>query len=73
MAQCKYLTNCPFFKETLEDMPAETELIKRTFCEDDYSKCARYMVFKALGAAKVPDYLFPRSVDVAKKLMEEEG
>ena len=71
MAQCKYLTDCPFFKETLENIPAETEVIKRRFCKGDYSQCARYMVFKALGARKVPDYLFPRSADAARRIIEE--
>lgn len=71
MAVCKYLTHCPFFKETIENMPAETELTKREFCEGDPSNCARYMVFKALGTRKVPDYLFPRSVDAARRIIEE--
>lgn len=71
MAQCNYLTDCPFFKETLENMPAETAVIKSQFCEGEYSQCARYMVRKALGSGKVPDYLFPRSVDKAERIIEE--
>jgi hypothetical protein len=52
-------------------MPAETAVIKSQFCEGEYSQCARYMVRKALGSGKVPDYLFPRSVDKAKRIIEE--
>ena len=59
-----------FFNDTLKNMPANTELTKRKFCKGDYSRCARYMVIKALGEGKVPNYLFPQSVDEARRIIE---
>ena len=69
MAVCECLERCPFFNDHMADMPVTAEITKKRFCEEDNSKCARYMVFKALGEAKIPSYLFPSQVESAQKII----
>ncbi len=70
MAACERMPSCPFFNEFMLDMPATTDYLKTFYCRGDYAKCARYMVFKALGIEKVPFTLFPYENDKAMKLIE---
>ena len=69
MAECKLLKGCIFFKETMVYQPDASELLKDHFCLRDYTKCARYMVYKALGRENVPPDLFPYEIDIAKKII----
>lgn len=69
MPKCECLTNCPFFHDKMDNMPAMSNLIKKKFCEGDNAQCARYMVFVALGPKMVPTDLFPTQIDRAKKLV----
>ena len=69
MAQCECLDACPFFNDKMANMPGSAASFKRKYCEGDSSECARFMVFKALGKAKVPADLFPNQVDRAKQVI----
>ena len=71
VGDCERLEKCRYFNEQLKDLKAVQEMWKRKFCKDDNSKCARYMVLKALGADRIPKYLVPTQVDKAKELIEE--
>ena len=66
---CEYLTVCPFFNETLDDMPATVQLIKNKYCLSDYSCCARYRVSTEVGAEHVPDSLFPKNSEEAETII----
>jgi len=50
-------------------MPSMAQLIKKKYCEDDNSKCARYIVFKVLGKEGVPSDMFPTQIERAKELI----
>jgi hypothetical protein len=69
MAECEVLSSCVFFNDKMEKMPATAEGFKRQYCRGDNSKCARYMVLKALGRPKVPIDLFPNQEDRAREIM----
>ena len=69
MAECELLEGCLFFNEKMADMPATVELMKKNFCLDDNSTCARYVVFKSLGREKVPSDLFPNQLEQAKMII----
>ena len=43
--------------------------MKRNYCKNDPSKCARYMVFKALR--NVPIDLYPDEIEKAKEILKE--
>ncbi len=55
--QCEKLTDCPFFNHRLPNMPTMVEAIKRTYCLDTSTECARYQVSTA--GKQVPADLFP--------------
>jgi hypothetical protein len=39
------------------------------YCFEDNTRCARYMVFKALGREHVPPTLLPSQVDKAEEII----
>ncbi|HHY04396.1 MAG TPA: hypothetical protein GX534_04340 [Thermoanaerobacterales bacterium] len=69
--KCKNLKGCPFFNDTMADMPSTAEMFKKSYCLDDPSECARYIVSNKLGKEYVPDNLFPNQHDRAQKLIQE--
>ncbi len=71
MADCELLKKCPFFNDKMEDMPTIAEQMKNRYCRSDNSRCARYMVFKAMGREKVPTNLTPNQFARALKIIEE--
>ncbi len=69
MADCELLKGCLFFNDK---MPAETglgALYKKNFCQGDNSKCARFVVAKALGREKVPTDLYPNMLERANEII----
>lgn len=66
---CECLPKCPFFHDRMQDMPASALLMKRTYCQDDWHHCARYMVFKAKGSDAVPIDLYPTQVEEARRIL----
>lgn len=70
MPNCECLGGCPFFNDKMANMGAVADMMKKRYCQTDNSKCARFMVFKALGKPAVPADLFPNQVDVAEKLIK---
>ena len=70
MADCECLPTCIFFNEKMANMPSMTSIFKKTYCEGgDYEKCARHMVFKALGKSSVPQDLYPNQIERAAELI----
>ncbi len=69
MGDCELLRDCMFFNDRLKNMPVFSERLKEEFCRGDYSKCARYLVAKALGRDKVPDNLFPNQSERVADLL----
>lgn len=65
---CEYLEHCPFFVGSVEDVPSIMRLQKRTFCLDNPSMCARYLVREKLGQDSVPLDFFPTDMEKAKSL-----
>jgi hypothetical protein len=69
MADCPLLEKCIFFNDKMANMPMTASLMKRDFCKGDNTKCARYMVFAALGREHVPADLFPAASETAKDII----
>ena len=49
---CELLSTCPFFNDSTYGMP---EMYKEQYCKGDYTRCGRYLVFKALERDEVPN------------------
>lgn len=69
MADCECLQGCPFFNDKMGNMPVMADMMKKKYCKGENTKCARYMIFKALGKSKVPADLFPNKQDEAKAII----
>ncbi|MCD4652071.1 MAG: hypothetical protein K8S56_09860 [Candidatus Cloacimonetes bacterium] len=69
MADCELLSGCPFFNDKMKESSGIGAVYKKKYCLGDSSTCARFMVFKKLGKASVPDDLYPYMLARAKKLI----
>jgi hypothetical protein len=72
MATCECLARCPFFHDEMADMPSTTMLLKARYCDGDGAdslRCARHMVFAAMGRDAVPTDLYPSDVDRAEQVI----
>jgi hypothetical protein len=71
MADCEAIPRCLFFNDHMASMPTAAALVKERYCRGEFGLCARYMVRAALGAAAVPETLFPNQTDLAERLIVE--
>lgn len=69
MAECKNLEGCPFFNDKLAEKPALASIMKKKYCLEDSTSCARYIVCEALGKENVPGNLFPNMTIRAEELI----
>ena len=69
MASCELVEACIFFNDKMTNMPSTAAVIKKSYCEGDFGRCARYMVVQAKGRGTVPADLFPNQVDRAREII----
>lgn len=69
MADCTMTSECLFFNDKMANMPSTASMMKRKYCQGDFTLCARYIVQAALGKKNVPADLNPSQVDKAKLLI----
>ena len=69
MADCEAFSVCAFLNDRLANMPATAATFKRSYCQGNYSTCARYLVFKTLGRSKVPSDLSPNQNHKASEII----
>ena len=70
MSKCENREACPFFTGEIDGgMPTVVCAAKQRYCHGDPTQCARYMVSRALGSARVPEELSPSRVDLAQALI----
>lgn len=70
MAVCERLEKCPMVNDSNEG-PVSPGKIRKKYCNNNYSACARYMVLKSLGGEFVPFDLQPDHEERAKEIIEE--
>ena len=71
MKECELLEKCIFFNEKMEFEHDSADEFKKQYCLGDKSRCARYIVYKALGREKVPPYLYPDEKEAAGRIIEK--
>jgi hypothetical protein len=70
MANCEMIEKCIFFNDQMANMPSTSAVYKKIFCQQDWSTCGRYLVFKAVGRENVPKDLFPNQSDRAAEIIK---
>lgn len=71
MSECECMSECLFFNDKMSNMPLTSKVLKQLYCKGNSSKCARYIIFRALGKGKVPDDLFPNQITRIQKVFLE--
>jgi hypothetical protein len=72
MPDCERMSECPYYSgELMKTFPMMLEIRQKRYCRGDYTTCARYMVFKALGKQNVPADLIPSQTERAKEIIEK--
>jgi hypothetical protein len=84
MSPCRRRENCSFFNREMKNMPVTAELIKKDFCENNYSNCARNYLFTYAEKkdrsvdrktediiAKFSDTLYPHELNKVKKALPD--
>lgn len=71
MAGCERLAKCPMVNDSNGDATSTSEKIKETYCNTNYSECARYMVLQAVGGDFIPNDLQPHETSKAEEVIEE--
>ena len=68
---CAKLADCPFYNDKMSMDKGIRTLYKKKYCNGNHQHCARYQVLEEMGAAYVPDHLYPNMLDVARKIIDE--
>ncbi len=71
MSFCPKIDGCPFFHEKLANMPIVADSLKDSYCRDDYTECARFIVSEKLGKACVPIDLYPNHNNRAQRILDK--
>lgn len=69
MARCELVQGCFFTMDFSNNMPSRLAVIKRTYCNHDFEKCARFRVFKTYGQESVPEDLDPADLESATEII----
>ena len=69
MVDCALIEKCIFFNDKMASMPSASNMMKRKYCKEDSAKCARFMVFSAMGREKVPTDLYPNDLPRAQTIL----
>jgi len=65
-----FLKTCIFFQDKMQNMLVTANIMKKRYCLEDNSKCARFIIANSLGRQKVPVDLFPNQCDRAEELIK---
>jgi len=68
---CEYYEKCVFIQKIIKAEPVPAWIVMDSYCESDKYGCARYCLFRIVGADHVPDHLWPSDEAETKELIEE--
>ncbi|MBI5657569.1 MAG: hypothetical protein HZC44_12450, partial [Geobacter sp.] len=54
MTECVNYEKCRYFIDNMKNSPSTATLVQNSYCRHSFEACARYMIYKALGEAKMP-------------------
>lgn len=67
---CTIEEKCAFLDQN-EGLCNTVKTVKRLFCDGNEGRCARFVVFQALGEAGVTDELLPSDHPTAELMIEQ--
>ena len=70
MSACELTETCIFFNDQMANMPSTAAVYKKIYCGQDFDKCGRYLIYKAIGRENVPKDLFPNQSDRANEVIK---
>lgn len=73
MSICEKFEKCPFYNDKMSCDSGIGAMYKKTYCEGDKTKCARYTVATKCGPQFVDNNLYPNMMDRAAALVLEHG
>lgn len=73
MAECEFITKCPFFNDELGNKPESVDEMKESYCRSNNLNCSRYMVANAVGKEHMPSNLYPHEKQRAYLVIAEMG
>ena len=71
MAMCEKFEKCPFYQGKMDCDKGVGAMYKRTYCEGDKTKCARYIVSTQCGPEFVNNSLYPNMDKKAQEILAE--
>jgi len=69
MRKCKLIQDCFFTNDFSNNLPAQLAAIKRTYCNQDFAECARYVTAMKIDFGNVPNNLHPADIEQAELLI----
>jgi len=69
MATCEYRTSCVFLNKMVVDSAHTTDDLRDKYCNGEFSKCARLIIYKYCGDDYVPDNLSPDSLNRQQRFL----
>ncbi len=73
MPDCPNTPKCIFFNDQMANMPTNSGVMKKIYCQDNYVEGTRYMVCVKFGGPVVPSDLYSPMVDGALAQIAEAG
>jgi len=70
MTECVNYEKCRYFIDNMKNSPSTATLVQNSYCRHSFEACARYMIYKALGEAKMPRDLSPSETERAEQLIK---
>jgi len=69
MAKCELVQECFFPTDFSNNLPAQLAVIKRVYCNQDFTDCARYITAMKIDSGNVPNDLHPADLAQAEKII----
>jgi hypothetical protein len=70
MDSCELLGQCTFHAYLASHKPYTLEHLEDDYCNDNYAKCVRFMLYRLHGQSLVPGYLLPWDIREARKIID---
>jgi hypothetical protein len=68
---CPYEAQCCFILNNRDAMPELISRIRKRYCTNQISACARVRIYEALGPARVPSLLMPNQHEWARQILAD--
>ena len=68
---CDYYEKCVFIKIIIRAEPVLAWIVMNSYCESDKYGCARYCLYRIVGADHVPDHLWPSDETETREVIED--